>query len=145
MQEFSDQSGLAITVCHDPPGTSKWNKIEHRLFSYITKNWRGKPLVSYEVIVQLIAATKTKSGLEVRCELDQAPYQTGRKVSDEFAVPLCRSLHRSLHGVGKGQAGGGPPASIRSTSRASSGRKPGSSSKSRIGGAGVCPSDFDRE
>ena len=83
LQRFANQTGLELRICHLPPGTSKWNKIEHRLFSYITKNWRGKPLVSYEVIVQLIAATKTKSGLEVRCELDHAPYQTGRKVSDE--------------------------------------------------------------
>lgn len=83
LQRFANQTGLEVRICHLPPGTSKWNKIEHRLFSYITKNWRGKPLVSYEVIVQLIAATKTKSGLEVRCELDDAPYQTGRKVSDE--------------------------------------------------------------
>src|SRR3954451_1976209 len=82
LQRFADASGLELHVCHLPPGTSKWNKIEHRLFSYITQNWRGKPLVSYEVIVQLIAATTTKSGLTVRCELDDATYETGRKVSD---------------------------------------------------------------
>ena len=72
-----------MRVCHLPPGTSKWNKIEHRLFSYITQNWRGKPLVSYEVIVNLIAATTTSSGLTVTCTLDRGTYPTGRKVSDE--------------------------------------------------------------
>jgi len=82
LQRLANQTGLELQICHLPPGTSKWNKIEHRLFSYITQNWRGKPLVSYEVIVQLIAATTTKSGLTVRCELDDATYETGRKVSD---------------------------------------------------------------
>jgi hypothetical protein len=92
LQRFADESGLELRVCHLPPGTSKWNKIEHRLFSYITQNWRGKPLVSYEVIVQLIAATTTTRGLQVRCELDDATYETGRKVSDEelAAVNLQR-------------------------------------------------------
>ncbi|MCC7370494.1 MAG: ISAzo13 family transposase, partial [Chloroflexi bacterium] len=75
-----------LRVCHLPPGTSKWNKIEHRLFSYITQNWRGKPLVSYAAIVSLIAATTTRSGLTVHCELDTDTYPTGRKVTDaEFA------------------------------------------------------------
>ena len=82
LQRFADASGLELHVCHLPPGTSKWNKIEHRLFSYITQNWRGKPLVSYEVIVSLIAATKTRNGLTVRCELDDRTYPTGRKVTD---------------------------------------------------------------
>jgi hypothetical protein len=82
LQRLANQTGLELRICHLPPGTSKWNKIEHRLFSYITQNWRGKPLVSYEVIVQLIAATTTKSGLEVRCELDDATYETGRKISN---------------------------------------------------------------
>jgi transposase len=82
LQRFADEAGLELHVCHLPPGTSKWNKIEHRLFSYITQNWRGKPLVSYEVIVNLIAATKTRSGLTVRCELDDRTYPTGRKVTD---------------------------------------------------------------
>ena len=70
LQKLADELGVPITVCHLPPGTSKWNKIEHRLFSFITGNWRGKPLVSHQVIVQLIAATTTKTGLKVRCELD---------------------------------------------------------------------------
>jgi hypothetical protein len=82
LQRLANQTGLELRICHLPPGTSKWNKIEHRLFSYITQNWRGKPLVSYEVIVQLIAATTTQRGLTVRCELDDATYETGRKVSD---------------------------------------------------------------
>lgn len=82
LQRFADESGLELHVCHLPPGTSKWNKIEHRLFSYITQNWRGKPLVSYATIVSLIAATKTRSGLTVRCELDDRAYPTGRKVTD---------------------------------------------------------------
>ena len=82
LQRFADESGLELHVCHLPPGTSKWNKIEHRLFSYITQNWRGKPLVSYATIVSLIAATTTRSGLTVRCELDDRAYPTGRKVTD---------------------------------------------------------------
>jgi hypothetical protein len=70
LQKLADDLGVPITVCHLPPGTSKWNRVEHRLFAFITGNWRGKPLISHAVIVQLIAATKTKAGLEVRCELD---------------------------------------------------------------------------
>ena len=73
---------MPVTVCHLPPGTSKWNKIEHRLFSFITQNWRGKPLVTHQVIVQLIAATTTAGGLKVRCELDPSIYPAGVKVSD---------------------------------------------------------------
>ena len=82
LQKLADELGVPITVCHLPPGTSKWNKIEHRLFSFITGNWRGKPLVSHQVIVQLIAATTTTAGLKVRCELDQNTYLAGIKVSD---------------------------------------------------------------
>jgi hypothetical protein len=91
------QTGLEITVCHFPPGTSKWNKIEHRLFSHITLNWRGRPLTSHEVIVNSIAATTTRTGLAVRAELDPGSYPTGAKVSDAqmAAVPLAR--HR-FHG-----------------------------------------------
>jgi transposase len=80
---FAKETGLAVTVCHFPTGTSKWNKIEHRLFSYITMNWRGRPLTSIEVIVSLIAATKTSAGLEVKCVLDENDYPTGTTVSDE--------------------------------------------------------------
>ena len=81
LQEFADRSGLTITVCHFPPGTSKWNKIEHRLFSAITKNWRGKPLTCLATIVSLIAKTCTTTGLRVRAALDEASYPTGRKVT----------------------------------------------------------------
>lgn len=83
VQKFSDATGLEISVCHFPPGTSTWNKIEHRLFSQITENWRGRPLLSLEVIVNLIANTTTDSGLHVEAALDLNPYETGKKVSDE--------------------------------------------------------------
>jgi transposase len=82
LQKLADELGLEIAVCHLPPGTSKWNKIEHRLFSFISQNWRGKPLISHEVIVNLIAATTTKAGLKVRCQLDQQFYPTHIVVSD---------------------------------------------------------------
>lgn len=83
LQKFASETGLSISVCHFPPGTSKWNKIEHRLFSYITQNWRGKPLTSHEVIVQLIASTSTTTGLKVKAALDTAIYPTGTKVTDQ--------------------------------------------------------------
>ena len=83
LQKLADETGLPISVCHLPPGTSKWNKIEHRLFAYISQSWRGKPLVSHEVIVNLIAATTTKTGLTVRCQLDTTAYPAGLKVSDD--------------------------------------------------------------
>ena len=87
LQKLADETGLEISVCHFPPGTSKWNKIEHRLFSFITKNWRGKPLVSHEVIVNLIAATTTRSGLRVQSQLDTGQYPKGIKVGkQEFAA-----------------------------------------------------------
>jgi hypothetical protein len=86
------ETGLVITVCHFPPGTSKWNKIEHRLFSHITSNWRGRPLTSHEVVVNSIAATTTRTGLRVRAQLDEGSYPTGVKISDErmAALPLTR-------------------------------------------------------
>ena len=82
LQDLSDEINTEIHMCHFPPGTSKWNKIEHRLFSNISKNWRGKPLISYEVIVNLIASTVTTKGLKVQCELDRNKYKTGIKISD---------------------------------------------------------------
>ena len=82
LQKFADQTALAVAVCHFPPGTSKWNKIEHRLFSFISSNWRGEPLRDYETIVNLIAATTTAKGLKVTCTLDRRKYPTGREVSD---------------------------------------------------------------
>src|SRR5208283_5209551 len=83
LQQLSDDLGIPIRVSHFPPGTSKWNKIEHRLFSHITMNWRGQPLVSHEVIVNLIAATTTKAGLKVNAILDKGRYQPKVKVTDE--------------------------------------------------------------
>ena len=82
LQKLANELGLDIVVSHLPPGTSKWNKIEHRLFSFISQNWRAKPLVSYRVIVELISATTTKTGLTVRCELDTGQYPSGIVVSD---------------------------------------------------------------
>src|SRR5690606_2771764 len=82
LQALANELGIDITVCHLPPGTSKWNKIEHRLFSYISQNWRGRPLVSYQAIVQLIAATTTKAGLSVRSEIDTNAYPKGVKIDD---------------------------------------------------------------
>jgi hypothetical protein len=83
LQELADQVGLQLEICHFPPGTSKWNKIEHRLFCFITKNWRGRPLTSYEVIVNLIASTTTAGGLLVKAALDPGHYETGIEVTDE--------------------------------------------------------------
>jgi len=83
LQRLADETGLEIAVCHFPPGTSKWNKIEHRLFSFITQNWRGQPLVSYAVILSLIAATTTETGLTVESRLDTNSYPTGRKPTKE--------------------------------------------------------------
>lgn len=83
LQKFADESGLTLSVCHFPPGTSKWNKIEHRLFSFISSNWRGQPLRNYETIVHLIARTTTAKGLTVTCRLDRRKYPTGRKVTAE--------------------------------------------------------------
>ena len=83
LQRLADALGLCISVSHFPPGTSKWNKIEHRMFCHITENWRGRPLVSHEVVVNLIGATTTRGGLAIRSELDEGRYPTGRQVSDE--------------------------------------------------------------
>jgi transposase len=88
LQHLADETGLAITVCHLPPGTSKWNKIEHRLFAWISQNWRGKPLVSYAVILELIAATTTEAGLTVQCQLDTTSYPAGRKISEDEMATL---------------------------------------------------------
>ena len=81
MQKLATETGLTICVAHHPPGTSKWNRIEHRMFSFITQNWRGKPLLTYKVIVQLIAATTTSSGLTLACAIDASQYPKGGKVS----------------------------------------------------------------
>jgi hypothetical protein len=95
LQKFSDRTGLAITVCHYPPGTSKWNQIEHRMFSYISMNWRGMPLVSYETVVNLIGATTTKSGLRVKAFLDPKKYETGIIIPDEEMERLNVRLHET--------------------------------------------------
>jgi hypothetical protein len=88
LQVLADELSIAISVCHLPPGTSKWNRIEHRMFAFITQNWRGKPLVSHEVIVQLIANTTTTTGLTVACRIDATPYEKGIKVSDAEMADL---------------------------------------------------------
>ncbi len=97
LQALANELGIPVTVCHFPPGTSKWNKIEHRLFSFITMNWRGKPLRSYQTIVNLIASTSTRTGLKVQCELDSYPYEKGRKVSDEEMEAIDLKPHK-FHG-----------------------------------------------
>ena len=97
IQRLAEETGLAISVCHLPPGTSKWNKIEHRLFSHISMNWRGRPLVSYEVIVQLISATTTREGLQVQAQLDTGEYPINVKVTDEQMAALHLHPH-AFHG-----------------------------------------------
>ena len=97
LQGLADELGMNLKICHFPPGTSKWNKIEHRLFCFITKNWRGRPLTTYEVIVNLIASTTTKTGLIVRAALDPREYETGIKVSDDELKDL-RITRAKFHG-----------------------------------------------
>lgn len=97
LQRLSDELGCPITVCHFPPGTSKWNKIEHRLFSFITQNWRGKPLISYEVIVNLIQGTTTDKGLRIKCALDENIYPKGIKITDNELSDVNIKTHR-FHG-----------------------------------------------
>ena len=94
LQALSDETGMAITVCHYPPGTSKWNKIEHRLFSFISLNWKGKPLVNYETVVNLIGGTRTRGGLKVKAVLDTNQYETGVEVSKEDIDQLRLKRHR---------------------------------------------------
>jgi hypothetical protein len=95
LQELVDELGIAITVCHYPPGTSKWNKIEHRLFSFISLTWKGKPLVNYETVVNLIGATTTKSGLLVKAVLDTNEYETGLKVTKSQMETLRIRPHQT--------------------------------------------------
>jgi len=97
LQKFANETGLAITVLHFPPGTSKWNKIEHRLFSYISKNWRGMPLISYAVIIKMISSTKTKTGLDIECEIDKNNYETGIKISEK-KMQQINITRESFHG-----------------------------------------------
>jgi hypothetical protein len=97
LQKLADETGLSLSVCHFPPGTSKWNKIEHRLFSFISSNWRGEPLRDYETIVKLISRTATAKGLRVTCRLDRRKYPTGRKVTNEEMKRVNLERHK-FHG-----------------------------------------------
>ena len=97
LQQLANTIGLDVTVCHFPPGTSKWNKIEHRMFCHITRNWRGKPLLSRVVVVNLIGNTKTKAGLQIQAELDTNSYETGIKISDE-ELAAVRIVKDTFHG-----------------------------------------------
>ncbi len=97
LQKLADATTLSIEVCHFPPGTSKWNKVEHRLFSFISSNWRGEPLRDYETIVRLIAGTTTAKGLAVTCRLDRRKYPAGRKVTDE-EMKKIRMIPQAFHG-----------------------------------------------
>jgi hypothetical protein len=96
LQEFADEFGLRVTVCHYPPGTSKWNKIEHRMFSHISLNWQGKPLVDYQTVVNLIAGTRTRTGLRIRAKLDTREYEKGIPVPDQEMGSLNFERHKTL-------------------------------------------------
>ena len=97
LQKLADETGLSVSVCHFPPGTSKWNKVEHRLFSFISSNWRGEPLRDYETIVNLISRTTTVAGLKVTCRLDRRKYATGRRITDE-EMTRVNLLPAAFHG-----------------------------------------------
>ena len=97
LQKLADATTLAIELCHFPPGTSKWNKVEHRLFSFISSNWRGEPLRDYETIVRLIAGTTTAKGLAVSCRLDRRKYPSGRRVTDD-EMRTIRITPQAFHG-----------------------------------------------
>lgn len=97
LQKLADETGMIIEVCHYPPGTSKWNKIEHRLFCHITRNWRGVPLESHRVVVNLVSSTRTEEGLEVHCRLDANEYAKGRKISDK-EMKQIRLKRNAFHG-----------------------------------------------
>ena len=97
LQRLADAMGLTVHVCHFPPGTSKWNKIEHRLFAFITRNWRGRPLLTLATIVNLIASTRTRSGLTVRCIVDRHRYPKQVKITDEQMASI-RLTPDAFHG-----------------------------------------------
>ena len=97
LQRLADDTGMKIEVCHYPPGTSKWNKIEHRLFCHITRNWRGVPLETHQIVVNLVSSTRTEEGLEVHCWLDSGTYETGRKVTDT-EMSTVRIKRNTFHG-----------------------------------------------
>lgn len=94
LQEFADEFGLSVTVCHYPPGTSKWNKIEHRMFSFISMNWQGEPLVTYETVLNLISGTKTSTGLRIKARLDARHYETGVEISDAQMQSINLKPHK---------------------------------------------------
>jgi len=95
LQEFADEFGIRVTICHYPPGTSKWNKIEHKMFSFISINWQGKPLVDYETVVNLISGTRTKSGLRIKAKLDTREYEKGVEFTDEQMASINIRRHRT--------------------------------------------------
>jgi hypothetical protein len=97
LQRLADETGLCVSVSHFPPGTSKWNKVEHRLFSFISSNWRGEPLRDYETIVNLIARTTTAAGLKVTCRLDRRKYATGHRISNDEMTRI-RLVSAPFHG-----------------------------------------------
>lgn len=97
LQKLANQLGVAITICHFPPGTSKWNKVEHKLFSHISMNWKGQPLTSHDVVVKMISSTKTKTGLKVKAKIDRRAYPKGRKVSEEEIADINLVKH-NFHG-----------------------------------------------
>jgi len=95
LEKFANKTGLKITVCHFPPGTSKWNKIEHKMFSFISMNWRGKPLINYELIINLIEGTTTKKGLKIKARMDKKIYELGKKISDEELKKINIKEHKT--------------------------------------------------
>ena len=97
LQKLANKLGVEITICHFPPGTSKWNKVEHRLFSHISMNWKGQPLTSHDVVVKMISSTKTKTGLKVKAKIDRRTYPKGRKVSKEEIANINLVKHK-FHG-----------------------------------------------
>ena len=94
MQKFANKTGLKITVCHFPPGTSKWNKIEHKMFSFISMNWKGKPLRNYELIINLIESTTTKKGLKIKAKIDRNVYELGKKIPEKEASKINIFNHK---------------------------------------------------
>ncbi|MDI6737326.1 MAG: ISAzo13 family transposase [Nanoarchaeota archaeon] len=94
LQKFANKTGLRVTVCHYPPGTSKWNKIEHKMFSFISMNWKGKPLTDYEIIINLIEGTTTKKGLKIKAKMDKKMYKIGKKISEKEIEKINISIHK---------------------------------------------------
>ena len=94
LQKFANRTGLRVTVCHYPPGTSKWNKIEHKMFSFISMNWKGKPLTDYEIIINLIEGTTTKKGLKIKAKMDKKMYEIGKKISEKEIENINISIHK---------------------------------------------------